>query len=185
MFRKIVFTLMIAVFVSTVAVAPAFAAGQDKVTVCHKPGTDEEATLEIGAPAEAAHLGHGDYAGPCREPQSEGCDALNTVVPDAQTDPYGYFFILMNLAFNPGEVIHFDITITMDDVADNFGQINAAIVGNTLLAVGQALPGTGEQATVAFDYVVVDGDGASVVGVDVIATEGFTLDAINFSCTPA
>lgn len=59
---------MIAVSLSTVAAGAAFT-GQEKVTVCHKPGTAEAATLEIAAPAEVAHLGHGDYAGPCRAPR--------------------------------------------------------------------------------------------------------------------
>ena len=34
--------------------------GGEKVTVCHKGKT-----LSVGAPAEPAHLGHGDDSGPC------------------------------------------------------------------------------------------------------------------------
>ena len=34
--------------------------GGEKVTVCHKGKT-----LSVGAPAEPAHLGHGDSSGPC------------------------------------------------------------------------------------------------------------------------
>jgi hypothetical protein len=35
--------------------------GQEKVTLCHK----DKKTLTVGAPAQAAHLRHGDSLGPC------------------------------------------------------------------------------------------------------------------------
>jgi hypothetical protein len=35
--------------------------GGEKITVCHK----DKKTLTVGAPAEPAHLGHGDRSGPC------------------------------------------------------------------------------------------------------------------------
>jgi hypothetical protein len=38
---------------------------QGKVTICHKPGTPAERTLEVAASAVAAHLAHGDYLGAC------------------------------------------------------------------------------------------------------------------------
>jgi hypothetical protein len=34
-------------------------------TLCHKPGTPAEQTLVVPESAVAAHLGHGDYLGPC------------------------------------------------------------------------------------------------------------------------
>ncbi|MDP6925287.1 MAG: hypothetical protein QGI94_10990, partial [Candidatus Scalindua sp.] len=37
----------------------------EKVTICHKPGTPAEQTLEINSNALQAHLGHGDYEGAC------------------------------------------------------------------------------------------------------------------------
>src|SRR5215207_3418319 len=37
--------------------------GQEKVTLCHNGHT-----LTVGAPAEAAHLNHGDTSGACGEP---------------------------------------------------------------------------------------------------------------------
>lgn len=37
-----------------------------KVTICHKPGTSDEATLSVAASAVAAHLAHGDTRGDCR-----------------------------------------------------------------------------------------------------------------------
>ena len=36
--------------------------GQDKVTLCHK----DKNTVTVGAPAQEAHLGHGDILGACR-----------------------------------------------------------------------------------------------------------------------
>lgn len=42
-----------------------FAQYDDKVTVCHKPGTPAQKTLAVPAAALEAHLAHGDYAGLC------------------------------------------------------------------------------------------------------------------------
>jgi len=38
---------------------------QDKVVICHKPGTPAEHTMTLPESAVAAHLGHGDTLGPC------------------------------------------------------------------------------------------------------------------------
>jgi hypothetical protein len=40
-------------------------AAQDKVTICHKPGTPAEKTMEVPSQAVGGHLGHGDTMGPC------------------------------------------------------------------------------------------------------------------------
>jgi hypothetical protein len=40
-------------------------AQQQKVTICHKPGTPEEKTKEVPQSAVDGHLGHGDNLGPC------------------------------------------------------------------------------------------------------------------------
>lgn len=37
----------------------------DKVTICHKPGTPAEKTMEVPQPAVQGHLNHGDYIGEC------------------------------------------------------------------------------------------------------------------------
>ena len=37
----------------------------DKVTICHKPGTPAEHTINVSINAESAHLGHGDTLGVC------------------------------------------------------------------------------------------------------------------------
>ena len=40
-------------------------AQQQKVTICHKPGTPAEKTMEVPHSAVDGHLGHGDHPGPC------------------------------------------------------------------------------------------------------------------------
>jgi hypothetical protein len=54
-------------------------AQEPKVTLCHKPGTPEEATISVGEEAVAAHLAHGDYDGACVAPPTE------TPVPPTET----------------------------------------------------------------------------------------------------
>src|ERR671910_1534004 len=40
-------------------------AQQQKVTICHKPGTPDEETKEVSQSAVDNHLRHGDRLGPC------------------------------------------------------------------------------------------------------------------------
>lgn len=42
--------------------------GQDKVTICHKPGTPAEKTMQVPPSALQGHKGHGDTEGPCGPP---------------------------------------------------------------------------------------------------------------------
>ena len=37
----------------------------DPVEICHKPGTPAEHEIVVDDNAVAAHLGHGDFLGPC------------------------------------------------------------------------------------------------------------------------
>ena len=189
MFRKIVFTLITAVLLSAVSFGPV-SAGKEKVKVCHKPGTAAEATLEVSANAEAAHLIHGDYAGECQGPQSAGCDALNAITPDAQTSPYGYNFAVSDLDFFAGETIHVDLTVTSLDV--EAGYIQLAGIGvltstNTPLAVQSVYVDPQQQVTLSIDYVVAAGDDADGAAITVIlgGEIGFTVDRANVSCTRA
>jgi len=39
--------------------------GEERVTICHKPGTPAEQTLTVSQSALDGHLGHGDTQGPC------------------------------------------------------------------------------------------------------------------------
>ena len=47
------------------AVAKESAPGHNKVTICHKPGTTDELTMNVPEPALKGHLRHGDSSGPC------------------------------------------------------------------------------------------------------------------------
>jgi hypothetical protein len=66
--------------------ATALAAPQVKMTVCHKYGTPDEATITIGYPAVAAHLqNHGDWMGACtqfdRYIDTDGIAAVGRGIP--------------------------------------------------------------------------------------------------------
>jgi hypothetical protein len=57
--------------------APAAMAGEEKVTICHKPGTPAENTLVVAAPAVDAHLAHGDTLQECGYvPVLDACEYL-------------------------------------------------------------------------------------------------------------
>jgi hypothetical protein len=47
----------------------------EKVTICHKPGTNAEQTLIVSTSALEAHLAHGDYVGTCGGEPTEQPDA--------------------------------------------------------------------------------------------------------------
>lgn len=188
MSHKTIFKLMIAALLGSVFVSPVFA-GQEKATVCHKPGTAYEATLEIAAPAEAAHLAHGDYAGACGVQQPQGCEALNAYTPEPQySDPYSYSVVISDLDFNPGDVIHVGMTVT-NGTADvpllqSYGGVIDSNSGSLSSQIAESFTSE-EQVTWSVDYTVVDGDDADGAYVEIVATDGYTIDAINFSCTPS
>jgi hypothetical protein len=54
------------IFVPMIVVEVEAGGGEDKVTICHKPGTPAEKTLVIPIQALEGHLGHGDAIGPCQ-----------------------------------------------------------------------------------------------------------------------
>ena len=60
---KLLTILMMAALIGVVA-SPAMAE-VDKVTICHKPGTPAQKTMEVPAQAVPGHLGHGDSLGEC------------------------------------------------------------------------------------------------------------------------
>ena len=47
------------------ALIPSRALAQQKVPICHKPGTPAEKTMEVSQSAVDGHLRHGDLRGPC------------------------------------------------------------------------------------------------------------------------
>lgn len=60
----------------------ASAARKEKVTLCHKPGTADQATIEVPEPAVRAHLAHGDTLGTC---PPDVCPFLARVDPGPPT----------------------------------------------------------------------------------------------------
>ena len=49
-------------------------ATEDKVNVCHRPGTEDEEVLCISQSATQGHLDHGDFCGPCLYCGDGTCD---------------------------------------------------------------------------------------------------------------
>jgi hypothetical protein len=76
--RQLLTATVLGVIGAVAMVVPA-SGGQEKVTICHKPGTPDEATLSVGAPSVPAHLAHGDTLGPCTV--DEIIDADGTASP--------------------------------------------------------------------------------------------------------
>ena len=63
-------------------------ADQDRITICHKPGTPAEKTLTVAAPATGAHLNHGDQLGPCGVPPTTvPPTTVATTVPPTTVPP--------------------------------------------------------------------------------------------------
>ncbi len=50
--------------------------GHVLVTICHKPGTPAQKTMEVPDSAVAGHIGHGDALGPCAPP----CPAFDSII---------------------------------------------------------------------------------------------------------
>jgi hypothetical protein len=109
------------------------------------------------------------------------------VVPDPQTDPFFYHFIVSGLDFFPGETIHVDMTITTLEDSAAFETVTAFDGNSNPLAQDQLFLDPEVQSTVSVDYVVVAGDDADGAGASANSRSdnGFTLNDVNFSCTPA
>jgi hypothetical protein len=67
--RKLLLVLLLGAAVAGACAIPVVASHedgpQDRVVICHRPGTPAEHTLTVAQPAVAAHVAHGDTLGPC------------------------------------------------------------------------------------------------------------------------
>src|SRR5215207_587304 len=63
--------------------ASASAAPKGKVTLCHKPGTPDQAEITVSENAVPAHLAHGDTEGTC--PPTTTTTTTTTVAPTTTT----------------------------------------------------------------------------------------------------
>jgi len=63
-------------------------AAADEVTICHAPpgNPGNQHTITVGASAVDAHLGHGDYQGPCKEGGAASADAAKDKGSGADKD---------------------------------------------------------------------------------------------------
>jgi len=70
MLIKAIFSAVIVAMTSlaSVSVAQADPPGHDKVTICHKPGTTDQKTMQMTKTALPAHIRHGDSMGACGGP---------------------------------------------------------------------------------------------------------------------
>jgi hypothetical protein len=70
---------IVAVAVLTAGTVPETAGAEELVTVCHKPGTPDQKTLQVEKRDLLDHLAHGDQVGACEAaPElSAACQAIN------------------------------------------------------------------------------------------------------------
>jgi hypothetical protein len=60
-------------------------ARQQKVTICHKPGTPDQKTMEVPQRAVDGHLGHGDHLGPCETSTTSTTETPTTSTTETPT----------------------------------------------------------------------------------------------------
>lgn len=177
--KKLRIPLLVIALLAAMLVPVAAGEPQEKVTLCHKPGTPAEVTIAVGAPAVDAHLAHGDYYGECSQP-SEGCQAFNAYFPDPQYDPTKYAQELYGV-FNAGETIHVEMTATFE-AGGAFG------VGVVRLSDGDSVVDfkeyimAGETETVSVDYLIT-ADGTEAYAAAAVYDFPHQLVNVEFSCT--
>jgi hypothetical protein len=68
-----VLPLVVALLLSVISPSPVWAdPAEEKVTICHKPGTPDQKTLQVPTNALSGHLAHGDFLGSCSDLPSAG-----------------------------------------------------------------------------------------------------------------
>lgn len=74
-----VFSKMLVALVVVALITGIAAAGQQKVTICHKPLTENK-TKDVPPEAVQGHLGHGDYLGACQTPVAPAPELSTTIL---------------------------------------------------------------------------------------------------------
>ena len=71
-------------------------AGNEMVTICHKPNTAAEKTMTVSASAVDGHFGHGDFRGSCDDGGNGGAGCCPAVVCEEQ-------LVILGVATVPAE----------------------------------------------------------------------------------
>ena len=74
-----VFSKMLIALVVMALITGVSAAGQQTVTICHKPLTEDK-TMYLPQEAVQGHLGHGDYLGACQTPVAPAPELSTTIL---------------------------------------------------------------------------------------------------------
>src|SRR5918997_511586 len=83
--RRRALKLFIATALSSLVPARFAAATTEKVTICHKPGTPAEKTMDVPVSALRGHLGHGDTLGECGETTTTTTTSTTTTAAPTTT----------------------------------------------------------------------------------------------------
>jgi hypothetical protein len=172
--KQLSLPLLIVPLFGLMAAATAIAAPQPKITICHKYGTPDQATLDVGYPAMTAHFAnHGDWAGACpvfdsyvdvdgdTTPQSGLPNGVNVAVGDTLTGwPTG--------VYSEG-IDHFDTDGTCTWTGGD--DLHLERTGTCATGIGDGVHQVGA------DCVVLDADGSLVDGqqVDIDLETNFTF----------
>jgi hypothetical protein len=181
--KKLRIPLLVVILVAAM-LAPVAAGGpQEKVTLCHKPGTPAEVTITVGAAAVDAHLAHGDYYGECWQP-SDGCQAVNAYVPDPQSNTHWYYQAVEGV-FNAGETLHAEITaiplVGVADITAAAGILGGDFDMDSTTAWGGAVT-PGEPVTMSADWVIT-ADGTQGAVAVWVGDSSHELVSVDFTCT--
>jgi hypothetical protein len=98
----------------------------DKIEICHVDEDGETRTIEVSEKAEAAHLAHGDEAGPCADPTGAELPVLTAEFTGSVTCGTGFFFMICDLSLDStgssGDIASYEWTYaTGDDAGIAYG----------------------------------------------------------------
>lgn len=108
--------------------------GEEKITICHKPGTSSERTMEVPAAALEAHLAHGDTTGAC------GAGGEGTPPGDELNADYKQIRVEVSWS-QPGSVRSVLLITQMVPQGVEGGELGGTLDFQALDAVGQGVEG--------------------------------------------